>query len=77
MLTHLYNLDTPIKAHFYIVKLGFTGVLFAQNIDFGTHACITDIYKIVATSSVSVYLDVATLIYPFRYSHLRAHGMYL
>ena len=37
--TYLYNFD-PLKPHFYIVKLGFTGVyiifLFsAQNIDFG------------------------------------------
>ena len=35
--TYLYNVD-PLKPHFYIVKLGFTGVcinflLFAQNID--------------------------------------------
>ena len=37
--TCLYNLD-PLKPHFYIVKLGFTGVyiiflISAQNIDFG------------------------------------------
>ena len=37
--TYLYNFD-PLKPHFYIVKLGFTGVyiifLFsAQNIDYG------------------------------------------
>ena len=37
--TRLYNLD-PIKPHFYIVKLGFTGVfiiflLSAKNIDCG------------------------------------------
>ena len=35
--TYLYNFD-PLKPHFYIVKLGFTGVYFiflisAQNID--------------------------------------------
>ena len=35
--TWLYNFD-PLKPHFYIVKLGFTGVyiiflIFAQNID--------------------------------------------
>ena len=35
----LYNID-PLKPHFYIVKLGFTGVyiiflISAQNIDFG------------------------------------------
>ena len=35
----LYNVD-PLKPHFYIVKLGFTGVyinflIFAQNIDCG------------------------------------------
>ena len=37
--TCLYNVD-PLKAHFYIVKLGFTGVyiillISAQNIDCG------------------------------------------
>ena len=37
--TRLYNFD-PLKPHFYIVKLGFTGVyiiflIFAQNIDCG------------------------------------------
>ena len=37
--TCLYIFD-PLKPHFYIVKLGFTGVyiiflIFAQNIDFG------------------------------------------
>ena len=37
--TRLYNFD-PIKPHFYIVKLGFTGVyiiflISAQNIDCG------------------------------------------
>ena len=37
--THLYNTD-PLKPHFYIVKLGFTGVyiiflISAQNIDCG------------------------------------------
>ena len=37
--THLYNID-PLKPHFYIVKLGFTGVYIiflssAQNIDYG------------------------------------------
>ena len=37
--TRLYNFD-PLKAHFYIVKLGFTGVyiiflISAQNIDCG------------------------------------------
>ena len=36
--TYLYNFD-PLKPHFYIVKLGFTGVyiiflISAQNIDF-------------------------------------------
>ena len=39
MKTCLYNFD-PRKPHFYIVKLGFTGVniiflIFAQNIDGG------------------------------------------
>ena len=38
--TRMYNFD-PLKPHFYIVKLGFTGVfiiclIFAQNIDLGT-----------------------------------------
>ena len=39
--TYLYNLDPhPLKRHFYIVKLGFTGVyiiylISAQNIDCG------------------------------------------
>ena len=37
--TYLYNFD-PLKPHFYIVKLGFTGVyiiflISAQNIDSG------------------------------------------
>ena len=37
--TCLYNVD-PLKPHFYMVKLGFTGVyiiflIFAQNIDDG------------------------------------------
>ena len=37
--TYLYNFDT-LKPHFYIVKLGFTGIYIvflnsAQNIDFG------------------------------------------
>ena len=37
--THLYNFD-PLKPHFYIVKLGFTGVyiiflIYTQNIDCG------------------------------------------
>ena len=37
--THLYSFD-PLKPHFYIVKLGFTGVyiiflISAQNIDCG------------------------------------------
>ena len=37
--TRLYNFD-PLKPHFYIVKLGFTGVyiiflIFARNIDYG------------------------------------------
>ena len=37
--TYLYNFD-PLKSHFYIVKLGFTGVyiiflISAQNIDYG------------------------------------------
>ena len=37
--TYLYNFD-PLKPHFYIVKLGFTGVyiiflIYAQNIDCG------------------------------------------
>ena len=37
--TCLYNFD-PLRPHFYIVKLGFTGVyiiflIFAQNIDSG------------------------------------------
>ena len=37
--TCLYNID-PLKPHFYIVKLGFTGVyiiflISAQNIDYG------------------------------------------
>ena len=39
MKTYLYNFD-PLKLHFYIVKLGFTGVyiiflISAQNIDCG------------------------------------------
>ena len=39
MKTHLYNFD-PLKPHFYIVKLEFTGVyiiflISAQNIDCG------------------------------------------
>ena len=39
MKTRLYNFD-PLKPHFYIVKLGFTGVyiiflISAQNIDYG------------------------------------------
>ena len=39
MKTCLYNID-PLKPHFYIVKLGFTGVyiiflISAQNIDCG------------------------------------------
>ena len=39
MKTCLYNFD-PLKPHFYIVKLGFTGVytiflISAQNIDSG------------------------------------------
>ena len=38
-ITYLYNFD-PLKPHFYIVKLGFTGVyiiflISAQNIDCG------------------------------------------
>ena len=37
--TRLYSFD-PLKPHFYVVKLGFTGVyiiflIFAQNIDCG------------------------------------------
>ena len=37
--TYLYNVD-PLKPHFYVVKLGFTGVyiiflIFAQNMDCG------------------------------------------
>ena len=37
---HAYIILTPLKSHFYIVKLGFTGVyiiflMFAQNIDCG------------------------------------------
>ena len=37
--TYLYNFD-PLKPHFYIVKLGFTGVYIiflksAQNMDYG------------------------------------------
>ena len=37
--TYLYNFD-PLKPHFYIVKLGFTGIhiifsYFAKNIDYG------------------------------------------
>ena len=37
MKTYLYNFD-PLKPHFYIVKLGFTGVhiiflISAQNVD--------------------------------------------
>ena len=37
--TYLFNFD-PLKPHFYIVKLGFTGVyiiflISAQNIDYG------------------------------------------
>ena len=37
---HAYIILTPLKPHFYIVKLGFTGVyiiflIFAQNIDCG------------------------------------------
>ena len=37
--TYLYNFD-PLKPHFYIVKLGFTGVyiiflISPQNIDYG------------------------------------------
>ena len=37
--TYIYNFD-PLKPHFYIVKLGFTGVyiiflISAQNIDYG------------------------------------------
>ena len=40
MKTRLYNLD-PLKPHFYIVKLGFTGVyiiflISVQNIDCGS-----------------------------------------
>ena len=40
--TYLYNFD-PLKPHFYIVKLGFTGVYIiflnsAQNIDCGYSA---------------------------------------
>ena len=39
MKTYLYNFD-PLKPHFYIVKLGFTGVyiiflISAQNIEYG------------------------------------------
>ena len=39
MKTRLYNFD-PLKSHFYIVKLGFTGVyiiclISAKNIDCG------------------------------------------
>ena len=39
MKTYLYNFD-PLKPHFYMVKLGFTGVyiiflISAQNIDCG------------------------------------------
>ena len=37
---HAYIIFDPLKPHFYIVKLGFTGVyiifiISAQNIDFG------------------------------------------
>ena len=42
MKTWLYDFD-PLKPHFYIVKLRFTGVyiiflISAQNIDCGTHS---------------------------------------
>ena len=53
--THLYNID-PLKPHFYIVKLGFTGVyiiflISAQNIDCGyslepSHMFWAEIWKI-------------------------------
>ena len=49
--TCLYNLD-PLKPHFYIVKLGFTGVyiiflISAQNIDCGyTEAVLTSTHNL-------------------------------
>ena len=50
--TRLYNSD-PLKPHFYLVKLGFTGVyimfflIYAQNIDFGSfEAVLTCTYNL-------------------------------
>ena len=52
---HAYIILTPLKPHFYIVKLGFTGVyiiflISAQNIDCGyslepPHLCFVQKYE--------------------------------
>ena len=52
--TYLYNFD-PLKPHFYIVKLGFTGIyiiflIFAQNID-----CEYSLEPLVETVLTSTY----------------------
>ena len=49
--TYLYNFD-PLKPHFYIVKLGFTGVYIIFLISAQKHR----LWVLVRTASVKVFL---------------------
>ena len=65
MKTCLYNFD-PIKPHFYIVKLGFTGVyiillISAQNIYCGNS--LDPLAEAVLTSTHNLYLEQKDEIY--------------
>ena len=62
--TYLYNFD-PLKPHFYIVKLGFTGVyiiflISAQNIDCGYsfgEAVLTSTHNLCFVQKYEKYLE--------------------
>ena len=64
--TYLYNFD-PLKPHFYIIKLGFTGVyifflISAQNIDYGYsllgEAVLTSTHNLCFEQKYEIYQNV-------------------
>ena len=73
---HAYIILTPLKPHFYIVKLGFTGVyisfrISAQNIDFGyslehlTEAVLTSTYNLCFEQKYGKYQKFSSEIFHF------------
>ena len=75
MKTYLYDFD-PLKPHFYIVKLGFTGVyiiflISAQNIDCGYslerlgEAVLTSTHNLCFVQKYEKYLSFLSDIFSF------------